>query len=339
MVANPLAQWNKAKAEIERATSIDEIKSIRDKAEALRLYAKQAGESHEVQNRIAEIKVRAERKGGELLAAMAENGGRQSQGGDRKSKSHDATLKLADLGISRTQSHRWQRIAAVPEDQFEDYIERHRASETAELTSKAILGLARIAAVEAAPVASPSATSGDLHELVVAGSKFGTIYADPPWSYDNRSTRSSADGEYGTQSLDWLCDPANMPVEALAADEAHLHLWTTNAFLFDAKRLIEAWGFEYKSCFVWVKPTIGIGNYWRVSHEFLLLGVRGGLTFLDRSQRSWGEFHRGRHSEKPDQVRSTIEKTSPGPRIELFARLQSPGWTCWGNEIERTLLS
>jgi N6-adenosine-specific RNA methylase IME4 len=175
--------------------------------------------------------------------------------------------------------------------------------------------------------------------MLAAGIKFGTVYADPPWSYSNRSTRSSADGEYPTLSVDWLCDPQNMPIAELAAERAHLHLWTTNAFIFEAKRLIDAWGFEYKSCFVWVKPTIGIGNYWRVSHEFLLLGVRGGLTFMERSKRSWGEYPRGKHSEKPDQIRNTIELVSPAPRLELFARIESPGWTCWGNQIERTLLS
>lgn len=102
--------------------------------------------------------------------------------------------------------------------------------------------------------------------------RFGIIYADPPWQYGNQSTRASTDNHYDTMSVDDICE---MPVADHVADNAHLHLWTTNAFLFDAKRVMDAWGFEYRSVFVWVKPQMGIGNYWRVSHEFLLLGIRG----------------------------------------------------------------
>jgi hypothetical protein len=85
-------------------------------------------------------------------------------------------------------------------------------------------------------------------------------------------------------------------------------------FLFDAKEIMEAWGFEYKSCFVWVKPQLGMGHYWRVSHEFLLLGVKGSCQFADRALRSWGEFERGKHSAKPQEVRTFIESGSPGAR-------------------------
>jgi N6-adenosine-specific RNA methylase IME4 len=104
-----------------------------------------------------------------------------------------------------------------------------------------------------------------------------------------------------------------MPIKDLAADKAHLHLWTTNGFLPDAFAIIEAWGFEYKSCFVWCKPQMGIGNYWRVSHEFLLLGVRGGVTFNDHGLKSYAEIPRSEHSTKPEQVRQMIQKASPGP--------------------------
>src|SRR5690606_24138432 len=112
----------------------------------------------------------------------------------------------------------------------------------------------------------------DLRQLIVAGKKFGCIYADPAWQYGNQATRAATDNHYVTMSVDAICA---MPVAEVAADDAHLHLWTTNAFLFDAKRVMEAWGFEYRSCLVWVKLQMGIGNYWRVSHEFLLLGIRG----------------------------------------------------------------
>ena len=176
----------------------------------------------------------------------------------------------------------------------------------------------------------------DLDDLVSRGKQFGCIYADPPWQYDNKATRSAADSQYkGTMSVDEICA---LPVADLAAEEAHLHLWTTNGFLFDAARVIEAWGFTYKSVFVWVKPSMGIGNYWRVSHEFLLLGIRGGLGFRDNAQMSWAEHKRGNHSAKPEAIRRQVEMVSQGPFLEMFGRRPTDGWTVWGNQVRRDLL-
>lgn len=186
------------------------------------------------------------------------------------------------------------------------------------------------------PRIAPGCTVADLHTLVASGELFSTVYADPPWPYQNQATRASTDNHYPTMSVD---DIAGLPVRDLADEQAHLHLWTTNAFLADALRLIDAWGFEYKGMFLWCKPQMGIGNYWRVSHELLLLGVRGGLTFRDRSLMSWAALDRGQHSVKPAEVRSYIERASPPPYLELFGRQAADGWTVWGNEIERDLFT
>ena len=108
----------------------------------------------------------------------------------------------------------------------------------------------------------------------------------------------------------------------------------TSAFILEAKRVIEAWGFEYRSMFIWVKPQLGIGNFWRVAYEVLLLGVRGHLRFLDRSQPSWILEKRVGHSRKPAKVRQIIEKVSPGPYLELYGRERIDGWTVYGNQIK-----
>lgn len=175
-----------------------------------------------------------------------------------------------------------------------------------------------------------------LQPLINIGRKYGTIYADPPWQYSNSGTQGAALKHYRTMPLDEI---AALPIQQLAADESHLHLWTTNAFLFDAQHILEAWGFEYKSCFVWVKPQMGMGNYWRVSHEFLLLGVRGGLCFQAKNEKSWVEAKRFEHSHKPEAVRRKIGRVSPGPRLELFGRRAVEDWTVWGNEVEVDLLT
>ncbi len=173
-----------------------------------------------------------------------------------------------------------------------------------------------------------------LAALSARGLRFGTVYADPPWAYQNTAARGAAEDHYRTMSLEDIC---GLAVRPLLAPNAHLHLWTTTAFLNDAFAVIRAWGFTYKSCFVWVKPLIGCGNYWRLAHEFLLLGVRGRTPFRDKTQRSWQEFTRGRHSGKPERLRAIIERVSPGPYLELFGRKPVDGWVVFGDTIDRGL--
>ena len=175
----------------------------------------------------------------------------------------------------------------------------------------------------------------DLNSFIENGERFGTIYADPPWNYGNQATRAATDNHYVTMSVQ---DIAALPIAQIADENAHLHIWTTNGFLFETKEIIDAWGFTYKSCMVWVKPQMGIGNYWRVSHEFLLFGIRGKAPFRSRSIKSWHEAKRGNHSAKPEAFRHFIEQASPGPYLELFARRPAHGWTVWGNEIAKNTL-
>jgi N6-adenosine-specific RNA methylase IME4 len=170
---------------------------------------------------------------------------------------------------------------------------------------------------------------------------YRTIYADPPWKYGNQGTRAATDNHYPTLTVDEICDfeVDGRRIEYLAGENCHLHLWTTNAFLFDAKRVMEAWGFEYKSCLIWVKPQMGLGNYWRVSHELMLFGIRGKLPFADRSIPSWLESDRTKHSEKPNAIRQLVEKVSPAPRLELFGRLEFADWDVVGNQVESSLFA
>jgi len=176
----------------------------------------------------------------------------------------------------------------------------------------------------------------DLSRLVESGARFSTIYADPPWPYTNTAARGAAENHYRTITLEAI---RAEPVQALAASDSHLHLWTTNAFLREALDVIRAWGFTYKSCLIWVKPQIGMGNYWRVSHEYLLLGVRGTLPFHIRTIKSWQLARRTVHSRKPFLFRGLIEQVSPGPYLELYGREEHPntGWTVYGNQVERRL--
>ena len=327
MEATTLSRIASAKSALMQASTFEDVLDIRDKAAAIQVYIKAAGDGLEAQNKAAEIRLMAERKAGEMLKKMDLKKGRTAK---CNSVSH-----LPDMGITRQQSSRWQLSSVVKESDFVRIVSECNDTRE-ELTQKRLLDFAkRITKAEKLdtevieqPLAGDGSVVDDLGKL---NCKFGTIYADPPWQYGNQGTRASTDNHYHTMTLDDICE---MPIKSLAADDSHLHLWTTNAFLFDAKRVMESWGFEYRSVFVWVKPQMGIGNYWRVSHEFLLLGIRGNAKrFNERNHMSWGQFDRGRHSAKPESIRRTIERVSNGPYLELFGRKKVDGWTVFGNQV------
>ena len=333
-----LAKYEQAKSAVALCVKVDEAKDIHDKAEALRVYAVQANDP-ELETWAAEIKIRARRRIGELSAAIEPAQGQRTDKllppGGRSSKSE----ALRAAGLSVQVAHRCEQIAAIPEREFEQVLAEKKAKGQPVTTKELLSTVVRKAKVASRQAesrgerANTACTLADLGTLVARGAKFGAIYADPPWSYDNQGTRASTDNHYGTMTVGEI---AALPVGELAAERSHLWLWTTNAFLFECPRLFEAWGFEFKSSYVWVKPQMGIGNYLRNSHEFLLLATRGGLTGQARDVMSWGEFPRARHSQKPEEIRrDVVERLSPGPYLELFGRRLVDGWTVWGNEVDR----
>jgi N6-adenosine-specific RNA methylase IME4 len=108
----------------------------------------------------------------------------------------------------------------------------------------------------------------------------------------------------------------------------------TNATLFAGKAVMEAWGFTYRSCLTWVKPGLGLGSsYLRNNTEHLLFGTKGKAPILYRSQPTWLFAPKQDHSHKPEEQYAVIERCSPGPYLELFARRKQRGWQVWGNEV------
>jgi len=127
-----------------------------------------------------------------------------------------------------------------------------------------------------------------------------------------------------------------LPVAEIATDNAILFLWATSPKLAEALRVVEAWGFTYRSSAVWVKSQLGMGYYFRQQHELLLVATRGDMPAPapDARPRSVYESPREAHSAKPVAFYEFIERMYPNlPRIELFARGTREGWVGWGNEI------
>jgi N6-adenosine-specific RNA methylase IME4 len=175
--------------------------------------------------------------------------------------------------------------------------------------------------------------------------RFGTVLADPPWQFQNRTGKMAPEhkrlSRYPTMSLREICD---LPVQAVVADTAHLYLWVPNALLPEGLKVMEMWGFAYKSNLIWYKvrkdggpDRRGVGFYFRNVTEVLLFGVRGkGARTLPpgRTQENILVAQKREHSRKPDEQYAVIEGCSPGPRLEMFARGPRLGWTVWGNQAD-----
>jgi N6-adenosine-specific RNA methylase IME4 len=179
--------------------------------------------------------------------------------------------------------------------------------------------------------------------LVSARQKFGTILADPPWRFSNRTGKMAPEhrrlSRYQTMSLTEIME---MPVAQVADVPSHLYLWVPNALIAEGLEVMKRWGFTYKTNFVWYKVRKdggpdgrGVGFYFRNVTELVLFGVRGRMRTLKpgRTQVNILETRKRRHSEKPEEFYDVIERCSPGPYIELFARQYRRKWTQFGDEV------
>lgn len=174
-------------------------------------------------------------------------------------------------------------------------------------------------------------------DIFSSNKKYRTIYADPPWMESGGGKiKRGADRHYDLMKTK---DIMALPVPNICEDSAHLYLWTTNNFLPDALKVMEAWGFTYKTIITWGKDKIGLGQYFRGQTEHCLFGVRGNPPYkIADGRRQQGRTlilaPRREHSRKPDEMRQMIETVSYPPYIELFARGEAPErWDAWGQEV------
>ena len=160
-------------------------------------------------------------------------------------------------------------------------------------------------------------------------------YADPPWRFEPHSRVTgldrAADNHYPTEHVDQIRQMARPQF----ADDAVMFMWATVPMLGEALSVLDAWGFEYKSHFVWTKDRAGTGHWSRNQHELLLIGTRGNIPAPAPGEQypSVISAPLGEHSEKPAAFAEMIEDMFPNlPAVELFARAPRLGWDVWGNE-------
>lgn len=179
------------------------------------------------------------------------------------------------------------------------------------------------------------------------GKKYNTVYADPPWRFQNRTGKVAPEhrrlSRYETMTLDEI---KSLPVPAFTGEKAHLYLWVPNALLPDGLAVMDAWGFTYKSNIVWEKVRKdgqpdgrGVGFYFRNVTELLLFGIKkrsapNRTLSPARSQVNLIRTVKREHSRKPDEIITIIEACSQAPRLEMFARGDRSDWDMWGNQAD-----
>ena len=257
-----LILWDKMKQAVVECHSIDEISNIRSKAEAYRYALLQAKESPDVIRKAEEIKLRAERRAGELLGSDIQRGG--NHGNQHKVAKSKATT-LADLGVSRDQSSKWQKIANIPEEKFENYLEVQK-----ELSTSGALKIAK--QLQRENEINEIKNKIENEEFSTPDGLFDVVVIDPPWNYGGTYNPEGrrVSSPYPEMSLDELKE-----LKIPSSDDCVVWLWTTHKFIWDAKFLLEHWGFEYKAILVWDKDKMGMGNWLRMQCEFCLMGVKG----------------------------------------------------------------
>lgn len=328
-----LALYESARSALAECRRVDEVKSIRDKAEAMRAYGRMANDVT-LEMDAADLRLRAERRLGMMLTeqkrdGILSRGGRPKTGTDEEPVSK---VTLEELGIDKKLSARSQKVGGIAERAFEAMIARTR-QRIADGAGKVSFDLST----------EDKKQKRANREKLLAGmqcalpdKKYGVIYADPEWRFEvySRDTGMdrSADNHYSTTATDAICA---RPVGDVAADDCCLFLWATVPMLPDALKVMAAWGFTYKSHAMWRKDRIGTGYWFRNAHELLLVGTRGNVPApaMGTQFESVIDAPVGKHSAKPDQFYELIEAYFPNlPKIELNARRARPGWDAWGLE-------
>lgn len=322
-----LERLDKATQMLAEANTLPDVKQYIDMAEAARVYARQIGLDLEQQNHFAEAKIRGQRKAGQMLRSMVRQGASRPEKALQAERLSPPTL--SDIGIDYSQSHRWQQVAALPDEDFEEHIQETK-NDGDELTTSSVLRKVKDFLRQMNHQERP--------HIEPPNGKYRVFYADPPWSYGNANLQEygHASFHYPAMSIGELCE---LPVRDLAEENAVLFLWVTSPLLEESFEVIKAWGFKYKTSFVWDKVKHNFGHYNSVRHEFLLVCTRGSCTpDVNQLFDSVQSIERGEHSEKPEEFRTIIDTLYVfGRKIELFARNQNgaandSGWAAWGNE-------
>jgi N6-adenosine-specific RNA methylase IME4 len=330
--AHALVRYDAACRAIAEAKAVDEAKNIRDKAEAMRAYARQA-KNKQLEVDAAEIRFRAERRLGQLMTAAKDakqiaegRPPKNGSGGDPFSR-----VTLAEAGIDKHLADRARKTAAVPDDEFEGIVGgwRDRVQKENERVVTNLLAAGQRAANKRTARAAVAPPQG----------KYGTIVIDPPWPMQKieREVRPNQTGFDDPTMTEEDLVAFGATIGRCAAEHCHLFMWTTQKFLPMALRLLEAWGFRYVLAMVWHKTggfqPVGLPQF---NCEFVVYARSGSPEFVDtKAFNTCFTAERREHSRKPDAFYDLIRRVTAAGRIDIFSREAREGFDQYGNEIAK----
>jgi N6-adenosine-specific RNA methylase IME4 len=342
-----LTYYDEACRALAQACSVDEVAEINNFAAGMEAYARRAKNKRlEIQSR--NIRFKSTRRVGQLIGLQAATVGLSKPGehGGRKRKIDgsraDPSIQrptLLGAGIDKHLADRGRKFAELSEPDFEkllDEDERRILARNAQIAVDLVgdvhrkLGASRREARRDANRQKIARIAGDDIPIDV---KFPTIVIDPPWDWGDEGDVDQlgrAKPDYATMTIEQLMDFTM--VSDHADIDCHLYLCITNRSLPKGFALLDRWGFRYVTTLTWVKPSFGMGNYFRGQTEQILFGVKGSQPLKRKDVGTAFHWPRGTggHSSKPAEMFEMIESVSPGPYFEIFSRSERPDWTSWG---------
>lgn len=312
-----------------------EIRAIQKVGLAQEVREQKLAEAQEIAETVLDAEVRI----GELMAQVPKATGGQPYQARSTVDSGVQSKKdvIEQAGFTVKQVQRFETLAAHPElvaqakaeaRENDDIVSRSLVLEKVKAQKREELRRQRDESI-AEQIGREKA---DRHvDIYTTEKRYRVIYADPPWSYSDKQNievLGGAEKHFPTMALDEIC---GLPVPS--AEDAVLFIWVTSPLLEEVFKVIRAWGFRYKSSFVWDKVAHNMGHYNSVRHEFLLICTKGSCTpDIPRLFDSVVSIERTEHSRKPAEFREMIDTLyTHGNRLELFAREAPEGWDVWGN--------
>jgi N6-adenosine-specific RNA methylase IME4 len=313
-----------AKQQLAEIKTIETGVEYLNKVKAIETWAKAEKKDAELQNLVAEQKLRTQRILGGLLKNEVKAGNPQL--------SQASTIGLSEFGISRNESSSFQKIASLPQQIFEEEIStaKEETSKRIELSTSRLLKVAK--KIEREQDLKQQKKVIDKLNYSKLLDKYDVLVVDPPWEYKRTydPDASRVANPYPSMSLEEIKN-VNLP----NAKDSILWLWSTQAYLYEAKNILEHWGYEYKATLVWNKDNIGMGNWLRMQCEFCLLGIKGKPIYHNTKYRDIITEKGREHSRKPESFYNMVNDICIGTKLDYFSREKRKGWYSYGNEIDK----
>lgn len=328
-----------AKQQLQQIKTVESGIEYLNKVKAIEVWARAEKKDAELQNMVAEQKIRTQRILGQLIKDGQDKGEIATKGESKYNSliSDGNKRTLSEIGISSKESSTFQSIASIPNEIFEKEIAIKKQAVDKAVSELTTTGMMRVAKEIDTKIRNENISKNNPE--LTKDKKYRVIYADPPWRYNDRCVTGGVQGggveinHYPTMSIEELCQ---IPISEISEQNAVLFIWVTSPLLEDVFKIINAWGFKYKTSFIWDKVSHNMGHYNSVRHELLLICTKGSCTpdnlkLFDSVQ----SIEKTEHSKKPEEFRTIIETLyTYGNKIELFSRIKSDGWDNYGNQIQ-----